>query len=42
MKIHVISNLEPLYEPIPGDQLEQEGIDYVDVVPPPIIDSCEI
>ena len=30
--------LEPLYEPIPGDQLET---DYVDVVPPPFIDSSE-
>ena len=36
-----ISNLDPLYEPIPGDQLEQEGTDYVDVVPPTFVDSSE-
>ena len=34
----IITNSEPLYEPIPG---EKEELGYVDMVPPPFIDSNE-
>ena len=36
--IYEDTNSEPLYEPIPG---EKEELGYVDVVPPPFIDSHE-